>query len=213
MSLLQAFDEEKPTFDPAKLKRYLLELEKRKANYPKLKISVTEKVDEAIARAKQLVSIHREFERDIVIVLQSKNQYEGLKVWDALQSAGLKWGDGDLFHWNNNFEYGSDMHFSVWTSTSPGYFLPEEIKKGNMNPADLVFGFSIPRSADPVNIYNAMLDVANYCRQRIGGTLLNEDGKPLNELNEKLNLKSFVSKIKAAGIEPGSDNALMMFLY
>ena len=50
------------------------------------------------------------------IVLQSDSIIDGKEIWDIMMSVGLKWGDMDLFHWNNpNIDYGDDQLFSVWT--------------------------------------------------------------------------------------------------
>ena len=136
-----------------------------------------EKQESAIKKAKEKVRLNKLFDKDILIGLQSENIYNGKEVWDVLQSLGLKWGDGDLFHWNNSSDYASDQHFSVWTSTEPGYFLPEQVKKGKMNPTNLVFGFSIPRSADPMNVYRIMVNSIKYCQKRLGGQLINKNGE------------------------------------
>lgn len=211
VNLLETFYGDQGTFDSEKLRRYLTELEKRKSKFQKLKITAGESIESAISRSKQLLSIHAEFDKDVMIILQSNKQFEGMKVWDALQSVGLKWGDGDLFHWENKYEYGSDQHFSVWTASGQGYFLPEEIKDGNMNPSNLIFGFSIPRSADPVHIYEIMVNAAQYCQKRLGGVLLNENDKPLNVAQEKIKLQLMLDKMNAAGVKPGADETLMMF--
>ncbi len=206
------YNEENANYDPQKLERYITELEKRVKNYPsKLKIEQTETIDKAIIKAKRLVQLHQEFNSDAIIVLQSDKQYNGLEVWDALQCVGLAWGDGDLFHWSNNHDYGHDQHFSVWTATEPGYFLPEDIKAGNMNPKNLVFGFSIPRSADPKNIYCIMLNAAKYCQRKLGGQILDKNGQLLNEAEEKQNLIDLLDQMKSKGIIVGSDNALRTF--
>ncbi len=60
------------------------------------------------SKGKELVNLYQEFNTDAIIVLQSDKQFDGTKMWDALQSVELNWGDGDLFHWNNNKDYGHD---------------------------------------------------------------------------------------------------------
>ena len=212
IDLQTVYNEENPNYDPHKLERYITELNKRIKKYPgKFKIVQTETIDKAIIKAKRLVQLHQEFNIDAIIVLQSDKQYNGLEVWDALQCVGITWGDGDLFHWSNNHDYGHDQHFSVWTTTEPGYFLPEEIKDGNMNPENLVFGFSIPRSADPKSIYDIMLSTAKYCQKRLGGQILGKNGQPLDEVKEKQNLIDLLDKMKSKGIIVGSDKALRTF--
>lgn len=206
------YDDENFNYDPKKLERYLIELEKRIKKYPtKLKIEHKESVESAIQKAKELVALYHEMNNDAIIVLQSNIQFNGREVWDALQSVGLEWGDGDLFHWNNNKDYGHDRHFSVWTVTEPGYFLPEEIVNGNMNPQNLVFGFSVPRSADPENIFDAMLNAVKYCQKRLGGEILDKNLNPFNENRERNDLLEHLKRMESKGLKAGSDKALMMF--
>lgn len=206
------YNDEKPDYDPKKLERYLIELEKRIKTYPvKLRLEHPETIESAIAKAKNLVALYNQFNNDAIIVLQSDTQFSGMAIWDALQSVGLTWGDGDLFHWNNDEDYGDQAYFSVWTTTKPGYFLPEQVKAGNLNPKDLVFGFSIPRSADPANIYAIMMNAVKYCQKRLGGQLLTSNMQPLNEGTEKQRLANFIKQMEDKGIKPGSNKALQMF--
>ena len=212
IDIQDVFNEEVPNYDSRKLGRYLTELEQRIKKYPtKLRLEPQESIESAILKAKELVGFYQEFNGDAIIVLQTNNHFKGAGMWDALQSIGLNWGDGDLFHWNNDKDYGHDQHFSVWTTTEPGYFLPEDIKGGTMNPQDLVFGFSIPRSADPENIFNAMINAVKYCQKRLGGHILDKHMSPFNEEKERKSLLELVKKMEARGIKAGSDKALRMF--
>ena len=212
VDIQEVFNEENPTYDPQKLKCYIDELEKRIKKYPtKLRIEQSETVESAISKAKKLVQLNQEFNVEAIIVLQADKQFKGLEMWDALQSVGLKWGDGDLFHWGNDKDYGHDQHFSVWTTTEPGYFFPEEIKEGNMNPQNLVFGFSIPRSADAKNIFEIMLNSVKYCQKRLGGQILDRNMKPLNQEKERQELSELLKRMEQKGLKAGSDKALRMF--
>ncbi|HYG38625.1 MAG TPA: cell division protein ZipA C-terminal FtsZ-binding domain-containing protein [Cytophagales bacterium] len=206
------FNDENPNYDQNKLERYIVELEKRIKKYPiKLRLEHKESIESAIQKAKGLVNIYQEFNRDALIVLQSDKRFNGMEMWDALQSVGLKWGDGDLFHWRNDKDYGHDQHFSVWTTTEPGYFLPEEVKDGNMNPNNLVFGFSIPRSADPENVHEIMIIAIKYCQKRLGGQILDRDMQPLNVEMEREEIKELLREMENKGIKAGSEKALRMF--
>ncbi len=80
-----------------------------------------------------------------------------------------------------------------------------------MNPENIVFGFSIPRSADPQNIFDIMSQAATYCQKRLGGKLLDKNGQLFNVETENKSLMEIVTKMKNNGIEPGSDKALQMF--
>lgn len=212
IGLLNIFNEENPSYDQKKLERYIIELKKRLKNHSlAFDLKETESKETAIEKSKQLVKLNELFDKDILIGLQSENRFDGKKVWDVLQSLGLKWGDGDLFHWNNSSEYASDQHFSVWTSTEPGYFLPEQIENGSMNPANLVFGFSIPRSADPINVYRILVNSVKYCQKRLGGENINRNGESYNEQKELMELAKLIKQMNDNGIIPGSDNALILF--
>lgn len=206
------YNDENPNYDHKKLERYIIELENRIKKYPtKIRLEHKESIGSAIQKAKRLVSMYQEFNRDAIIVLQSDKQFDGIKMWDALQSVGLNWGDGDLFHWRNEKDFGHDQHFSVWTTTEPGYFLPEDVKDGNMNPQNLVFGFSIPRSADPKNVFKIMLTAVEYCQKRLGGQILNKDMQPFNVEKERSEMIELLEKMKSKGINAGSNGALRMF--
>lgn len=153
-----------------------------------------------------------ELNKGVIVILKSDVPFNGMLVWDVLQSVGLKWGDGDLFHWSNpGANYGDEVFFSVWTTTEPGYFLPEDAKKGKRNPKDLVFGFSIPRSADPENVFSAMIKAAKYCQKRLGGRLLNGTQWTFNENEARKDMESVLKMMKEKGIEPGSEKALRTY--
>jgi ZipA, C-terminal FtsZ-binding domain len=208
----EVYNQEPISFEPTKLERYISELNKRIEKYPtKLRIENVETVSSAITKAKKLLELYHEFDLEATVILKSDTKFKGSLAWDALQSVGLHWGDGDLFHWANNNEYGHDQHFSVWTSTEPGYFLPERIKDGSMNPNDLCFSFSVPRSADPKNIFSIMIESVKYCQTRLGGKLLDKNGQPFNETLEKQNLDNIIVEMKNKGLVAGSDKALRMF--
>jgi hypothetical protein len=211
INLLQVYTPGNPVFDPALLDKYLVKLREKLKAYP-AKIEPAEPAANALAKAEALVELNEQFGVDELLVLKADKTFKGMDVWDALQCTGLKWGDGDLFHWENpKSGYGDEALFTVTTSTDPGYFLPESIKEGRMNPGDLVFGYSVPRSADPEHIFDAMLSAVKYCQKRLGGQILNAKGGPVNEANEKEGLKALVDAMKLKGINPGSNNALTTF--
>ena len=209
----RVYAEESQDYSPIQLERYRTELEKRLQHYPTpVRLETKESIAVAIQKARRLIDVYNQFNKDAIIILQSAKRFKGIEAWDALQCTGLNWGDMDIFHWNNyESKYGHDQHFSVWTSTDPGFFFPEEIKNGNMNPENLIFGFSIPRSAYPINVYKIMLEAAQYCQNKLGGKLLNEHSQPLNEHLEQQELLQLIEALKKEGIPPGSGKALRMF--
>jgi cell division protein ZipA len=211
VSLLGVYNDDVPYFAKSKLTYYYNGLKK---SFQKTDVNITplETIDHALNKAKELVTLYHQFNLAATIVLTSDSAYSGLKAWDALQSVGLMWGDGDIFHWpNGNPDFGDDQLFSVWTTTYPGYFLPEKIKDGKMDPENLVFGFSIPRNADPINVFEVMINAVEYCQGKLGGRILNSKGELLNVEQERQALKKIVESMQNAGIQPGSHEALTIF--
>ena len=194
------------------LDKYMTELNSRIAKYPgKIKLTKNESIAQAVAKGEKIVALNKAFNFAEVIVLESDSVFNGLDAWDVLRSIGLQWGDEDLFHWYNHYDYGSDVFFSVSTTTKPNYFLPESVKAREMNPHDLVFSFSIPRSADPEHVFDVMTEAVKYAQKRLGGTIVDNFGKPFNEVYEKNWIMTLVSDMKAKGVVTGSEDALILF--
>jgi cell division protein ZipA len=106
---------------------------------------------------------------------------------------------------------GDDHWFSVETSTPPGYFLPEEIAANRVHTTDLVFAFSVPRCAAPVEVFEAMIEAAQYARRRLGGTIRDGDGKPVDLDALRSDIQTVEGCLRDLGIPCGSDAALRLF--
>lgn len=162
-------------------------------------------------QATELRTLFELCNRDAIIVLRapSDRMYEGRDIWDVMQCLGLSWGDMDQFHWRNSTDAGDENYFSVWSSTSPGYFFPEDIAAGQVQTADLVFGFSIPRCAAPSSVLNEMVKAVSYAQGRLGGTVLDGQGRTFdkNKMLEEIN--RVVGHLEKAGIDPGGDAQLI----
>ena len=124
---------------------------------------------------------------------------------------GLAYGDGDLFHWINNSNFGDDLFFTVETSTAPGYFIPERMATGKGDVADLIFGFSIPRSADPVVVFDSTANAVEYAQQRFGGEIVLESGESFDRDAERAKIADVVRKLREAGFVPGESATLRVF--
>lgn len=200
VNLLEVYNEEDSGFKQLKLKNYIDELNKKRDSHLfKIQINVTEPIENAIERAKELVAYDKEFNQGVTIVLMGETPFDGRITWDALMCLGLEWGDGDLFHWaNQNKNYGPDQHFMVWTTTEPGYFLPMSIESGRMNPKNLVFGFGLQGSIDPLKVFDVMYNSVEYCQKRLGGRILDKGLQPFNKLKEKKYIKDLIEKQKVA---------------
>ena len=160
-----------------------------------------------------LAQIVAECDRDVTLVLAapSGKQFSGQDVWDVMLCVGLVYGTGDLFHWINNAGFGDDLFFSVWTSTAPGYFIPEWMATGKGDVDDLIFGFSIPRSADPVAVFESVADVVGYAQERLGGEVVLKSGEPFDRDAERAKIEDVVRKLREAGFVPGEHATCRVF--
>lgn len=168
---------------------------------------------DAAQRAQELAAMHAELGGTTYLVVDSGSRasFTGREVWDVMRSLGLEWGDMDLFHWPNSSGVGDDAFFSVWTSTPPGYFLPEAIAAGQLAVRDLVFGFELARCADPVAVWMRMLAAARYAARRLGGKVTGGDGQAPDAEAAIRALQADVESLTRLGFPPGSEQALHFF--
>jgi cell division protein ZipA len=167
----------------------------------------------AAAASQQLASFVAANNLEAVIILKADTLFEGREIWDKMRSLGLHWGDMDLFHWENpNTDAGGGDHlFSVFTSTEPGYFLPEHIAKGELKTTDLIFSFSIPRSNAPQEVLKNMYQAAKYCQQKLGGQLQDNNGRPFNLNKELKKCQKVTQNLAQQKLRPGYDDTLYLF--
>ena len=164
-------------------------------------------------RSKRLSQISEELNRSVTVRLVAPRgkKFGGRDVWDVMLCLGLRWGDMDCFHWVNSTGIGGDYHFDVWTSTAPGYFLPEEVAADLVYVEDLVFGYSIPRSADPGTVFERMMRAVRYSQERLGGAIQGKDGRALNIDAIAKEIETIADRLNQSGFPPGSDSALQQF--
>jgi cell division protein ZipA len=169
--------------------------------------------EEATERAARLRDIHGRLNQVVTLVLQAPKgkPFDGKAVWDVMLSLGLQWGDMDCFHWINEKGVGDDVFFSVSTTTAPGYFLPEEVVAGRVRVEDLVFEFSVPRTHDPVAVFDAMARAVEYSKTRLGGTAADVGGEPPDLEATRAEIRAISAELVAAGLPPGSDGTLLLF--
>lgn len=204
--LVEVTEPDAPLADEAVYQQRLQSVTERMQRIGQATVTASLSPGEAVKRSVELLALRRECDVSAVIRLQapSGKRFDGRQVWDVMLCLGLHWGDMDCFHWKNPSDVGDDYFFSVETSTAPGYFLPEKIAAGEVHVEDLVFVFSVPRSARPVEVFDAMQRAAEYCRKRLGGTV--EVGKV-----EREKIEGIVGRLRGSGFTPGTDAALRLF--
>jgi cell division protein ZipA len=169
--------------------------------------------EEAARRSRWLREFKARLDYSPAMILRAPQgkKFGGKDIWDVMLCLGFKWGDMDVFHWANPGGLGDDSFFSVWTSTPPGYFLPEEVAAGRVQVDDLVFGFSAPRCLEPGQVFESMVRAVQYTQKRLGGTITDETGRESDPDQIRRKIRSVEQELKSNGFTPGSDSALRLF--
>jgi cell division protein ZipA len=169
--------------------------------------------EDAVRRARRLRELKDALNLDFGLVLAapSRAPFDGMKVWDVMLCLGLRWGDMDLFHWDNPSDLGDESFFRVWTSTPPGYFLPEQIAAGKVRVENLIFGFSVPNCARPREVLESMLRGIGYARERLGGTVVDAEGRPADFDYSRTLVAKVADELARLGFPPGSEDARHLF--
>lgn len=208
---LRSLDNDEP-IPKAQFERYKVTVEKAASTLKAAGVRLDLPPVEAEKRSAVLLELAASCDQGIDVVLQAAegHAFEGKTIWDVMLCLGLRWGDMDLFHCENPGILGDDHLFSVWTSTPPGYFFPEEIAAGRLQTADIIFGFSIARTFKPEAMFDSMMKAVRYAQKRLGGTLMNLDGSRFSEDAARSEIRNVVTRLTSAGFEPGTDDTLYL---
>jgi cell division protein ZipA len=211
--LWNSLDDAPEDLSPDDLEDYRLATEKMLASLGKFTTKIERSGDDALKYVANLPDLVAACDKDVAMILVAPNgrPFSGQDVWDVMLCLGLEYGDGDLFHWNNNSAVGDDQFFTVETSTSPGYFIPQRIASGGGDVDDLIFYFSIPCSADPVAVFDSMANAVEYAQRRLGGKTVLRSGEPFGKEAERAKIERIVQRLKEAGFVPGESSTLRVF--
>lgn len=212
-TLWDAIHEKPKEFSLDDLQRLKAAVEERLSALGKFNIDIDRSGEESLALVQSLSKLVEKCNGDVTLILRASDgeQFSGRDVWDVMLCLGLDYGDGDLFHWINNSGFGDDYFFTIQTSTSPGYFSPRRMANGDGDVEDLVFGFSIPRSADPVAVFDSMANAVEYAQKRLGGEIVLGSGEPFNRTAERAEVAEIVEKLTEAGFPPGEHSTCRVF--
>jgi cell division protein ZipA len=212
-SLWDAIDEQPKDISLDDLQRFKTAAEQQLSELGDFSTKIERNGEDALAYVATLPRIVAKCDQYMTLRLVAPNGklYSGQDVWDVMLCLGLEYGDGDLFHWINNSGFGDDLFFTVETSTAPGYFIPQRMATGKGDVADLVFVFSIPRSADPVVVFESMANAVDYAQKRLGGDIVLESGEPFDRNAAKAKIEAVVGKLQDAGFVPGESATCRVF--
>ena len=171
-----------------------------------------ESPEAAVRRAEALSRLRGRFGRSVEMrLLPAGRPFPARAVWRAAYALGLRWGNMDLFHALD--AAGRISLFTVSAAGQPGYFLPERAAQGEGIPG-LLLGFELPRSPDPLAVYDRMAVALAYFRQKLGGHPTTPDGGALDgdRLDTRRDeLEAMIHEMARAGIAPGSPEAARFF--
>lgn len=204
-SLWDSLDQQPKQITAEALQRFRRDAENKLENLGDYQSQVERPIEDSFTVIAALPALIADCDHDVTfkLIAPEGEKFPGRKFWDVMLCLGLDYGDGDLFHWINNSGFGGDFFFTVETSTPPGYFLPRRIASGEGDLDDLIFSFSIPRSADPVAVFESMANAVEYAHQRLGGEIILGSGEPFDKATERNRIEDIVQKLKNSGFVPG----------
>ena len=170
---------------------------------------------DAARRAVSLCTLLRKVGRQTELrLLAHAGAWASRDVWRAVHGLGLVWGSMDLFHWfGTQSEQADTSQFRVLSSGNPPYFLPERAAEGERIPG-LILEYDLPRSPDPVAVFDRMAIALSYLGATLGGRPTTATGVELDADaldSERDALENAVRTLADAGIAPGSDAARRFF--
>ncbi|GLB53005.1 hypothetical protein NBRC110019_20450 [Neptunitalea chrysea] len=202
------FNASKDGYSKQQLINYKAGLEANLAKLPYASLTYNYTVEQATDVSHKMAWFIHKNSKWAVIRLKADGVYKGKDVWDVMMSVGLQYGANNHFYWyNTDFENASKTYMSAWTTTPKGYFNPENIRDGKVTTNELVFGFSIPRSIAPEEIFDAMYNIAQYAQSRLGGTIT----PPVNTENELKQIRTVVKSLQNENMITGTGDALYLF--
>jgi hypothetical protein len=175
-----------------------------------------ESSESAEERSAELIRLRSDWDVGVALVMRAPwlRRYETLEIWDAAYALGMRWGHLELLHWHNQPGSPGDEHlFSLWSVEEPGSFPPEWVAAG-MTVPEIALGFSVPRSPDPVGVFDRMVTAGRYFQSRLGGKLLVGPVSIATEITLRLwrgRVQTAATELAEAGFPPGSSRALQLF--
>ena len=162
-------------------------------------------------RAGALVFLKQRFARSVELrLLAQGTPFSSRSVWRAAYGLGFGWGHLDLIHWPAAPQRAL---FTLTSAGKPGYFLPERVVEGETLPG-LILSFELPSCPLPLETFDAMALALAHFREVLGGRPTDGRGAELDTERleaERESVAAAVAQLEAAGIVPGSHEALALF--
>jgi ZipA, C-terminal FtsZ-binding domain len=143
---------------------------------------------------------------------QSRQRFDGKKVWHTLHALGLRWGDMDQFQWPDPADQTDYLFWAEVDDGRVGYALPEEIAAGRQHFRGLSFTFNIARSPHGPHVLKEMVRAAEAFAKELDCRLaFMIDRAPAHGLRElEVAVRAVGAKLRACGVKPGSRPVCML---
>lgn len=180
-------------------------------------IRYEESVEVAIERSEMLSDFWNEYDQWIFLVLEADfdHPYTGKEIHDAALALGLIWDEVSLnYQWLNRDEFVGDRVFFSMGNLDGADLDPVEMMQKDFTSPGVIFGFYLPISGAPKEVYENMLIATKYFQKRLGGTIQSLEGRELED--EDLEwigtvVQEMAQEMEETGIQPGHDLALWLY--
>jgi cell division protein ZipA len=124
----------------------------------------------------------------LTVMAREGDRFPGNRLRGALEEAGLRWGDMQIFHRFADHPRAPRL-FSVANVLAPGTF--DLANMGGMSSSGLAFFLQLPGPADPVEAFQQMLDTARGLAEELDGVVCDETrstltSQSINHLRERI---------------------------
>jgi cell division protein ZipA len=170
-------------------------------------------VERALTAARELQEFAQKYDVLASVNVAANNaDFTGPAIKQAAEHFGMHFGAMNIFHMKNNSAEGCRHLFSMANLYQPGSFDLDSLD--SFETRGLTLFMTIPCVQDPARVFRKMVETAQGLSQMLGGRLIDQDQRPLNEENIvaiQRQIGQITSDISAHGIVPGSETALRFF--
>jgi cell division protein ZipA len=146
------------------------------------------------------------------VIPKNGQEFSEPEIKQISRNAGMQFGPMDIYHSKNDRAIGCRHMFSMANLFEPGTFQASPEEQDSVK--GLTFFMQIPCVYAPAKTFDKMIEVAGQFSQKLGGTLSDQDNKPLSTegtLSIRRHIDYMASEMQKAGIMPGSEIALRLF--
>ncbi len=170
-------------------------------------------VERALTSARELQQFADKYDVLASVIVAANNaDFTGPAIKEAAEHFGMHFGEMNIFHMKNNNADGCRHLFSMANLYQPGSFDPDSL--GSFETRGLTLFMTIPCVQDAPRVFRKMVETAQGLSQMLGGRMIDQDQRPLNEKNLaaiQRQIRQITSDISAHGIVPGSETAVRFF--